>query len=81
VPSRQARNDNLYPRSSIERGEAFTPPRLPVDLLRYEANSFSDANFWMLEDDNTYWNELRRGYHDGLASLVSSLPLPPAWKH
>ena len=54
---------------------------LPIDLLRYEANSFSDANFSTLEDDDAYWNELRHGYHDGLASLVSSLPRPPAGKN
>ena len=54
---------------------------LPIDLLRYETDSFSDANFSTLEDDNTYWNQLRHGYHDGLASLVTSLPRPPAWMH
>jgi putative proteasome-type protease len=54
---------------------------LPIDLLRYETDSFSDANFSTLEDDNAYWNQLRHGYHDGLASLVASLPRPPAWMH
>jgi putative proteasome-type protease len=52
---------------------------LPIDLLRYETDRFSDANFSTLEDDNVYWNELRHGYHDGLAALVAGLPRPPAW--
>jgi len=52
----------------------------PIDLLRYETDRFSDANFSTLEDDNAYWNELRHSYHDGLAALVASLPRPPAGK-
>ena len=51
---------------------------LPIDLLRYETDRFTDANVSTLDDDNTYWNQLRRSYHDGLAALVVSLPLPPA---
>jgi putative proteasome-type protease len=51
---------------------------LPIDLLRYETDRFTDANVSTLDDDNTYWNQLRRSYHDGLAALVVSLPPPPA---
>jgi hypothetical protein len=31
-----------------------------------------------LEDVNPYWSELRRLYSEGLNSLVSKLPPPPA---
>ncbi len=50
---------------------------LPIDILRYTANSFSAANYATLEEHNPYWRELRRGYADGLMSLVASLPPPP----
>jgi putative proteasome-type protease len=50
----------------------------PIDLLRYETDSFSAANFTTLEDHNPYWRELRRGYSDGLSQLVDRLPAPPA---
>lgn len=51
---------------------------LPIDLLRYETDRFSDGNFSTLDEDNAYWNSLRKSYHDGLASLVHSLLPPPA---
>ncbi len=51
---------------------------LPIDLLRYETDRFSDGNFSTLDEDNAYWNSLRRGYHEGLATLVGSLLPPPA---
>jgi putative proteasome-type protease len=51
---------------------------LPIDILRYEAGSFSAANFATLEDHNPYWRDLRHGYSDGLAALVDALPTPPA---
>jgi putative proteasome-type protease len=51
----------------------------PIDMLRYEANSFSTANFATLEDEDPYWTELRQGYGDGLTSLVADLPPPPSW--
>ena len=54
---------------------------MPIDLLRYETDSLSDTNFATLEESDAYWNELRQGYHDGLASLVASLPPPPALGH
>jgi putative proteasome-type protease len=50
---------------------------LPIDILRYEANSFSAANVAMLEDQNPYWRDLRRNYADGLMALVDRLPPPP----
>src|ERR1700722_11397564 len=43
---------------------------LPIDMLRYEADSFSTANFATLEEDDPYWIELRNGYGDGLSSLI-----------
>ena len=51
---------------------------LPIDLLRYETDRFSDGNFSTLDEDNAYWNSLRKSYHDGLATLVESLLPPPA---
>lgn len=50
---------------------------LPIDILRYEANSFSTANFATLEDHNNYWRTLRHGYSDGLAALIAQLPAAP----
>ena len=50
----------------------------PIDLLRYPTDSFSSANLITVEDDDPYWSSLKRGYADGLASLVDRLPLPPA---
>ncbi|HEX4182254.1 MAG TPA: peptidase [Caulobacteraceae bacterium] len=52
---------------------------LPIDMLRYEAGSFSTANFATLEEEDPYWNELRDGYGEGLSALVARLPTPPAW--
>jgi len=50
---------------------------LPIDLLRYQANSFSTANLAAITDEDPYWSELRRGYADGLADLIERLPAPP----
>jgi putative proteasome-type protease len=55
---------------------------LPIDILRYQADSFSFSNYATLEEHNPYWRELRQGYGTGLMALVSSLPPPPvAWEH
>jgi putative proteasome-type protease len=55
---------------------------LPIDILRYETDSFSVANLVTLQDNNAYWNALRHAYSDGLSSLVAQLPSPPpAWEH
>ena len=50
---------------------------LPIDMLRYETNSFSSANFATLEEHNAYWRALRQGYADGLSALIAQLPAPP----
>lgn len=50
---------------------------LPIDLLRYEANSFSADNLITIEEHNLYWRELRMSYAGGLAALVASLEPPP----
>jgi putative proteasome-type protease len=50
----------------------------PIDVLIYRAGSFSAANLVAVEDADPYWTQLRKGYSDGLAALVSGLPLPPA---
>jgi putative proteasome-type protease len=51
----------------------------PIDILRYETDSFSTANMAMLKEDDTYWNTLRNGYGEGLSDLVKMLPPPPDW--
>lgn len=49
----------------------------PIDLLRYEADSFSSANLVTFERDDPYWTDLRKRYSDGLMALIETLPLPP----
>ncbi|HET7084495.1 MAG TPA: peptidase [Rhizomicrobium sp.] len=53
---------------------------MPIDMLRYPADSFSIANMAMLKGDDPYWNTLRNGYSEGLSALVKSLPPPPEWQ-
>jgi putative proteasome-type protease len=50
----------------------------PIDLMRYEADSFVAGRLVTLRDDNPYWSALRRLYSQGLNALVASLPPPPA---
>ncbi len=50
---------------------------LPIDILRYRADSFSTADLATLDEDNPYWRELRDGYSDGLSALIERLPPPP----
>jgi putative proteasome-type protease len=52
---------------------------MPIDILRYETDSFSAHNLAMLKDDDPYWNSLRNAYGDGLSGLVKTLPPPPNW--
>ena len=54
---------------------------MPIDMLRYETDSFSTANMTMLKDEDPYWISLRSTYSVGLANLVQSLPPPPDWTH
>jgi putative proteasome-type protease len=53
---------------------------MPIDILRYETDSFSAHNLAMLKDDDPYWNSLRNAYGDGLSGLVKMLPPPPSWE-
>ena len=53
---------------------------LPIDILRYETDSYSTANMAMLTEGDPYWNALRTSYSDGLSNLVSMLPPPPRWE-
>jgi putative proteasome-type protease len=53
---------------------------MPIDILRYETDSFSVSNLAMLKEDDIYWNTLRNGYGEGLSGLVKMLPPPPDWK-
>jgi putative proteasome-type protease len=50
---------------------------LPIDLLRYEAGSFSADNLITLEEHDAYWRALRDDYAAGLTALIDSLPAPP----
>lgn len=50
---------------------------LPIDILRYQADSFSTANLTTIDRANAYWNNLRNDYSDGLAALLTRLPNPP----
>jgi len=52
---------------------------LPIDILRYETDSYSTSDMAMLTEGDLYWNALRTGYSDGLSNLVSMLPPPPRW--
>jgi putative proteasome-type protease len=51
---------------------------LPIDLLRYQADSFATDNLITIEEHNLYWRELRTSYAGGLAALVASLEPPPS---
>jgi putative proteasome-type protease len=59
-------------RSNLSVGE-------PIDILCYEANSFSTANLATLHGEDAYWTQLRQSYSDGLSQLVAGLPPPPVW--
>ncbi|HLZ83905.1 MAG TPA: peptidase [Caulobacteraceae bacterium] len=50
----------------------------PIDLLRYRTDSFSVTNLQTVVDGDPYWMSLKRGYADGLGSLVDALPCPPS---
>jgi putative proteasome-type protease len=52
---------------------------LPIDILRYQTDSFSAANMATLTGEDSYWATLRQGYSAGLHNLVRSLPPPPIW--
>jgi putative proteasome-type protease len=51
---------------------------LPIDLLRYQTDSFTADNLITIEEHNLYWRELRASYSGGLAALVASLEPPPS---
>lgn len=50
---------------------------LPIDLFRYDTDSFSTENLMTLGIATPYWNELQRGYSEGLSELIARLPAPP----
>ena len=51
---------------------------LPIDLLRYEKDSFSIANLITIEDGDAYWEDMKKGYAQGLSNVVDSILPPPA---
>jgi len=51
----------------------------PIDIMRYETDSYTANNLAMLKEDDPYWNSLRNAYGDGLSGLVKMLPPPPNW--
>jgi putative proteasome-type protease len=50
---------------------------LPIDLLRYEKDSFSIANLMTIEEGDAYWEAMKKSYADGLSNLVDSISTPP----
>lgn len=48
----------------------------PIDLLRYEAGSYSSRQLAKFTPQHPYWTDLRERYSDGLSRLVQSLPEP-----
>jgi len=50
---------------------------MPIDLLRYEADSFVADDLLTLNADDPYWLGLRQGFSEGLSALVDGLPAPP----
>ena len=48
----------------------------PIDLLVYEANSFSDLGKRKFTETDPYWTHLRAAYSAGLEQLVRGLPTP-----
>lgn len=49
---------------------------LPIDMLRYAADSFSAEALVTYEEHDAYFRDLRRGYSEGLNALVNGLPSP-----
>ncbi len=49
----------------------------PIDMLCYEADSFSTANLSKYDEGDPFWAELRRAYGAGLLEVVRNLPEPP----
>jgi len=48
----------------------------PIDLLRYQADSFSTRTLAKFDSHHPYWADLRLRYSDGLTALVAGLPEP-----
>lgn len=51
---------------------------LPIDVLRYQADSLVAGPQVTIQENDPYWSELRRLYSEGLNALVARLPPPPA---
>lgn len=49
----------------------------PIDMLCYEADSFSIANLSKYDEGDPFLMELRRAYGEGLLAVVRGLPQPP----
>jgi putative proteasome-type protease len=49
----------------------------PIDVLCYRKDSLLPENHSRLSDGDTYLNQLRDGYGDGLKNLFHKLPQPP----
>jgi putative proteasome-type protease len=49
----------------------------PIDLLRYQVDSFSFANLLTIVDSDPYWVSIKRAYAEGLGALVDTLQVPP----
>ena len=54
---------------------------LPIDVLLYQADSFSGSNIVTVRSEDPYWVSLRETYGKGLMDLIDGLPPPPgAWQ-
>lgn len=49
---------------------------LPIDLLQYQADSFSADGLHRITESNPYFNGLRKGWSEGLKRVFAELPAP-----
>jgi putative proteasome-type protease len=52
---------------------------LPIDLLRYQTDSFNVDGLHRITDTDPYFNDLRKGWAEGLKRVFAELPTPD-WK-
>jgi len=75
IPLDQAAKLTLLSFDATMRSNLSVGP--PIDMLRYQKDSFSIENLVTFDEGNAYWNELRSEYSKGLFEVVGKLPPPP----
>jgi putative proteasome-type protease len=60
--------------STIKANISVCPP---IDLVIYETDTFRIAAHQRVKDNDTYFNELRRHWSDGLRNVFANAPDPP----